>query len=119
MFIKNKKSIILTILFTSNNIFYTLTKLNGEVLFWTSVGSKKLKGTKKITVTTITLAMNSILNFVNEFKCNNIHIKFKGFNKNKRLAMKYLKQTSLNILSISDLTAMAHNGCRLSKMRRI
>lgn len=115
----NSKSLILSILFTSNNILFTLTNLYGEVIYWVSTGSYKQKGTKKLTLTVLILAVKSIVNYLTHLKCNFIHLKIKGFKKNKKSILKYFSSKNLNILSISDLTSLPHNGCKNKKSRRL
>nr|WOL37346.1 ribosomal protein S11 [Grateloupia asiatica] len=117
--IVNKKSVILTILFTSSNILYTLTSLTGEVILWTSAGSKKIKGTKKVTSTTILVITKFITKRITELGYKYIHVKLKGFKKNKKNALKCLKTKQVNILSICDNSSLAHNGCKQPKLKRI
>nr|AHX02482.1 ribosomal protein S11 [Riquetophycus sp. HSY-2014a] len=117
---KNKKKlIILTILFTTNNILYALTDLNGKVIFWTSIGSKKTKGIKKTVSTSILAVTKNISNYIQKIGYKNLYIKIKGFNKSKKLVIKYLNQSFLNILLISDETSFPHNGCKKVKNRRV
>lgn len=111
------KLIVLSILFTPNNILYYATQLNGNIIFWTSSGVQKQKNTKKVTLISITTVINYI-----KYKSANykgIHIRTKGFSKNKKLVIKQLKQSTLNILSISDKISWPHNGCKKQKIRRI
>nr|YP_010881015.1 ribosomal protein S11 [Grateloupia cornea]WIA66133.1 ribosomal protein S11 [Grateloupia cornea] len=115
----NKKTAILTILFTSSNILYTLTNLTGEVILWTSAGTKKVKGTKKVTSTAILVITKFIIKHITELGYKYIHIKLKGFKKNKKTALKYLNSKQVNILSICDNSSLAHNGCKQPKLRRI
>lgn len=110
------RALILYILITNNNIFYTITDLKGNVIMWTSLGSTKIKGTKKMTLNSIKLNLMYLLNNQNPLA---IHIIFKGNNKYKKFIIKYLKQLSINILSICDQTTCAHNGCKLKKRRRL
>lgn len=113
------KIIILSILFTTNNIIFTLTDLTGNVIFWTSSGAKKVKGAKKITLTSISLITKEISKYIISSNYKYIYIKMKGFNKNKKIVIKYLKQLFSNILLISDNTTFPHNGCKRSNIRRI
>lgn len=115
---QESKSFILYILLTPNNIFYTITDLKGNVKIWTSLGTKKIKGTKKITLNSIKLNLLNLFSNINIKKIN-IHIIFKGLNKYKKFILKYLKQLSLNIVSICDYTTNAHNGCKIKKIRRL
>nr|AHX02552.1 ribosomal protein S11 [Sebdenia flabellata] len=113
------RSIIITILFTSSNILYSVTDLDGKVICWSSVGSKKIKGTKKITLPNLTLTSKLIINCIKNLGYNFLHIRLKGFKKNKKTILKYFKTSTLNILSICDNTPLPHNGCKKRKVRRI
>nr|YP_011017026.1 ribosomal protein S11 [Gracilaria hainanensis]WQB61704.1 ribosomal protein S11 [Gracilaria hainanensis] len=119
MYKNNLKSVRLNILFTSNNILCTITNIEGEVLFWTSAGSRKSRGTKKITLTTIISILRLLLEYLNKSKIKYIHLNLKGFNKNKKVILKYFKQSFLNILSITNNSVHAHNGCKKLKKRYI
>ena len=117
---KNKqKLIILTILFTTNNILYSLTSLEGKVFFWTSLGSKKIEGSKKLTPNFATNTTNVLIKMILNFNFKYTYLKLKGFNKSKKLVLKILTQSPLKILLISDKTLLPHNGCRKAKIRRI
>lgn len=113
------KSLIISIIFTSNNILYTLTNLQGQVIYWISAGTYKQKGTKKLTSTTSILTTKLIIERLGHFNCKFLHIKLKGFKKNKKTILKYFKISTLNILSVCDDTALPHNGCKRKKIRRL
>nr|YP_010027347.1 ribosomal protein S11 [Sarcopeltis skottsbergii]QOS04468.1 ribosomal protein S11 [Sarcopeltis skottsbergii] len=115
----NSKLIILSILFTPNNILYYITRLNGNVIFWTSSGTKKQKNTKKVTLISITTAIAHIRHKLKYTDYIGLHINIKGFSKNKKIVVRQLKQSTLNILSISDKISWPHNGCKQKKIRRI
>ncbi len=117
--INSKKSVVLSIIFTSNNVLYTLTNFYGDVIFWTSIGSRKSKGLKKSAFLTIALTNKIILNHATQLGYNYIHIKIKGFSKNKKVVIKSLKQSILKILSICDESSFPHNGCINPRNKRI
>lgn len=117
MYEKNLKSVSVNILFTSNNILCTITNLRGEVLFWTSMGIKKSRGTKKVTLTTIISVLRQISEYLVQLRINFIHLSLKGFDKNKKVVLKYFKQSFLNILSITNNSMRSHNGCKNLKKR--
>nr|YP_009511852.1 ribosomal protein S11 [Gracilaria gracilis]AXI97729.1 ribosomal protein S11 [Gracilaria gracilis] len=119
MYKNNWKSVRLNILFTSNNILCAITNIKGEVLFWTSAGSKKARGTKKVTLTTTISILQAILEYLNKSKVKYIHLNLNGFNKNKKVVLKYFKQSLFNILSITNNSMRAHNGCKKVKQRHI
>nr|YP_009317566.1 ribosomal protein S11 [Gelidium sinicola]YP_009559270.1 ribosomal protein S11 [Gelidium coulteri]AOX49018.1 ribosomal protein S11 [Gelidium sinicola]QBA96117.1 ribosomal protein S11 [Gelidium coulteri] len=113
------KSLVLKILFTSTNILYCLANIQGNVIFWTSAGTQKIKGTKKITSTAIEAILNQLFKKAKALGYSYLHIQLKGFNKNKKFILKFFKQTKLEILSISDQTSLPHNGCKIRKVKRI
>nr|YP_009684869.1 ribosomal protein S11 [Gloiopeltis furcata]BBK20782.1 ribosomal protein S11 [Gloiopeltis furcata] len=113
------KLVVLSVLFTSNNILFSVTHLNGNVMFWTSSGSKKSKGTKKVTLTTLSVAVKAIATWINNAEYKSIYVKTKGFNKNKKNVLKHLKSTFANVSLISDETCFPHNGCKSAKARRV
>ena len=113
------KSLVLSLLFTSSNILCTIANLKGEVIYWTSVGTYKNKGTKKITSTSLTSVIKLLTNYLENIGCAFLHIRLKGLRKNKKMVLKYFKTSSLNILSICDNTSLPHNGCKKQKIRRL
>nr|AHX02528.1 ribosomal protein S11 [Schizymenia dubyi] len=115
----NQKSIILVVVFTTNNIIYTLTNLKGDVLFWTSIGTQKISKTKKVSLITVTTITKLIIYEINMRNYKFIHVKLKGVNKYKKMILKCLKQSFLSILSICDILLLPHNGCKRIKIRRI
>nr|WCH57906.1 ribosomal protein S11 [Hypnea nidulans] len=115
----NKKIVILHILFTTNNILYSITDLRGNVLFWTSVGSYKQKKTKKITTTSIFLSIKDVKVFLNKYSVRFLFLKLIGFNKHKKIVLKYLKQLYSQIVLIHEKLHLPHNGCKNRKLRRL
>jgi len=115
----SKNAVILSILVTSNNVLYTLTSLHGDVLIWTSAGSKKSRGLKKSTSLIVLSATKYITVYASKLGYNFVHIKIRGFGKNKKVVLKSLKQPFLKILSICDNSSFAHNGCKKPKGRRV
>nr|WCH57978.1 ribosomal protein S11 [Calliblepharis sp.] len=114
-----KKLIKLSIIFSTNNILYSLTDLKGNVLFWTSSGIQKVKKSKKITSTSIFLSIQNISIFVYQHKYKYLFINIKGFSKNKKLVLKILKQIFFNIILIHENINLPHNGCKKTKKRRL
>nr|YP_010199522.1 ribosomal protein S11 [Gracilaria baiana]UAD89380.1 ribosomal protein S11 [Gracilaria baiana] len=115
----NLKSVRLNILFTPNNILCTVTNIRGKVLFWTSAGSKKSRGMKKVTLTTIISILRLIMEYLNKSKIKNIHLNLSGFDKNKKIVLKYFKHSFFNILSLTNNSMLSHNGCKNLKKRYI
>nr|YP_009114095.1 ribosomal protein S11 [Palmaria palmata]AHB62158.1 ribosomal protein S11 [Palmaria palmata] len=114
-----KKTGILFVLFTSNNVICTFTNLTGDVLLWTSAGCQKSKGLKKSVSTIVYNSIIKILAKSLSLEFSYIHLKLKGLSKNKKSITKALSSTKVNLLSIQDLTALPHNGCRIARQRRL
>nr|YP_009325888.1 ribosomal protein S11 [Choreocolax polysiphoniae]APC24880.1 ribosomal protein S11 [Choreocolax polysiphoniae] len=114
------KIYFLFILFTQNNIFITLSNYQGNTYFWKSIGFLKSKKSKKLTLSLFKNFINFYLLQLNNIKNSKLHIKLKGFNKCKKLMLKNVFTLfSKKILSISDNTNNATNGCKLKKKRRL
>ena len=55
------QTLVLTITFSFNNIFYILSNLDGKILFWTTSGIFKYKGLKKISLNSIKMNLMKFL----------------------------------------------------------
>nr|WCH58002.1 ribosomal protein S11 [Hypnea cornuta] len=117
--LKNGRILVLHILFTTNNVIYTVTDLKGDTLFWVSVGSNKIKNTKKVTTTSIFLSIKNIKFFLNKHNISYLFLKLKGFNKHKKTVLRHLKQFYSYIIFIYENNNLAHNGCKNRKIRRL
>nr|WAX04121.1 Ribosomal protein S11 [Polysiphonia sp.] len=110
------------VFFSQNNIFVTLTNFKGDVLFWKSIGSLKLKGLKKITNSNSLIKNFTLSIFKKIFHFSNfrLHIRIKGFNKIKKTFLKiFLNMVQEFIISLNDDSNVAHNGVSLKKRRRL
>nr|YP_009774163.1 ribosomal protein S11 [Caulacanthus okamurae]QIZ74780.1 ribosomal protein S11 [Caulacanthus okamurae] len=116
---QRKKFIILSITFTTNNTFYSITDLKGNVVFWSSCGVKKQKGTKKMSTILVPNVLTIIKDNITYLGYKYIYIKVKGFSKNKKLTIKCLRQLFSNIILIHEKTFFPHNGCKNSKIKRL
>nr|WDA66133.1 ribosomal protein S11 [Phymatolithon calcareum] len=114
-----KKSNVLSVLFTKNNIICTLTDITGKLITWTTTGSFKFRGVKKVTASTISSTIKKLYNYNKNFGYNCTHVKLKGINKHKILFIKNLKTIGFNISSLQDSLILPHNGCRTNRSRRI
>lgn len=114
-----KKIGIISILFTLNNVICTLTNLNGFVLTWTSSGSKKLLGSKKLTSVGVYSAVTSLIKYVVKFNFTNLHLRLRGVSRFKKPIIRFLLSLNFTFNSIEDFTSLPHNGCRLKHFRRL
>ncbi len=117
--IKNKKNVIIFhILCTYNNTIITLTDIKGNSIYWVTASSVGFKGSKKSTSYAAQTAAEKIGKYAydNNFKEGKIFIKGGGIGRD--YVIRGIFNCGIDILSISDVTTMPHNGCKIKKTRR-
>lgn len=102
-----------------NNTIVTLSEPNGDVIAWSSSGSSGFKGTRKSTPYAAQVAAENAVEKAKIFGLEKVHIVVKGVGNGRDQAIRGLVSAGLEILSISDLTPVPHNGCRKKKARRV
>nr|YP_009441355.1 ribosomal protein S11 [Lympha mucosa]ATN23364.1 ribosomal protein S11 [Lympha mucosa] len=114
-----KKVGVVFILFTSNNILYTLVDFKGDVLFSISSGIQRTKGLKKVVPSTTYFSTLKLAKYIYKENFTHLHLKTKGISKTKKLIIKALSQLNFKFFTLEDITSLPHNGCRRKKKRRI
>ncbi len=102
-----------------NNIIITLTDLMGNVLTWSSAGSIGFKGPKKATSYAASKVVNVLIEKAKRIGIEKITIFVKGVGGGRDSAVRSLGSCGLNIIAITDVTPIPHNGCRPPKVRRV
>jgi len=119
---KQKKSVqigIANIKTTFNNTIVTISDILGNTLCWASSGTSGFKGARKNTpFAAQSAARNAALKAI-DLGMEKIEIIIKGRGNGRETSIRAMKSVGLNILSIEDRTAIAHNGCRPPKKRRL
>ena len=104
---------------TFNNTIVTITDLKGNTIAWASAGSSGFKGARKGTpFAAQTASENACLNAVN-LGLKKIDVFVNGQGSGRETAIRAIQNTGLEILSITDITSVPHNGCRPPKKRRV
>ena len=119
---KIKKNITSGIAFvqaTFNNTIVTITDDSGNVIAWSSAGSKGFKGSRKSTPYAAQIAADAAATKAQEHGLKNLTVKLKGPGSGRETALRALQSRGFKILSIRDVTAIAHNGSRPPKKRRV
>ena len=104
---------------TFNNTLITLTDNSGNVLAWSSSGANGFKGSRKSTPYAAQIAAEEICNKIKEFQVKKLMIEIKGPGAGRESALRAFANQEFEVLNIRDKTPIPHNGCRLSKRRRI
>ena len=119
---KEKKNIpngVAHIQATFNNTLITITDTVGNVLSWSSSGSKGFKGSRKSTPFAAQIAAEDAAKKAQEHGVRNIEVYVKGPGSGRESALRALQAAGFTISFIKDVTAIPHNGCRPPKRRRV
>ena len=119
---KVKKHITTGIAFvnaTFNNTIVTITDDSGNVIAWSSAGSKGFKGSRKSTPYAAQIAADTAATKALEHGLKILTVKLKGPGAGRETALRALQSRGFKILSIKDTTTMPHNGSRPPKKRRV
>lgn len=103
---------------TYNNTIITVADDSGNVLAWSSAGSLGFKGAKKATPYAASQVVSTVVEKVKKTGLADVAIFVKGIGSGRESAVRALAG-NFNIISISDVTPIPHNGCRPPKVRRI
>ena len=104
---------------TFNNTLVTITDPNGNVVSWSSSGSKGFKGSRKSTPFAAQVAAQEAAEKAAEHGMRAVGVLVKGPGAGREAAVRALQAAGFRILYIRDCTPVPHNGCRAPKRRRV
>lgn len=104
---------------TFNNTIVSITDPNGDVIAWASAGQVGYKGSRKSTPFAAQLTAEAAARRAMEHGVRKVDVFVKGPGSGRETAIRALQATGLEVGSISDVTPIAHNGCRPPKRRRV
>ena len=104
---------------TFNNTIVTITDMGGNVVAWSSAGSKGFKGSRKSTPYAAQQAAEDAAKKAMVHGLKNLEVYVKGPGSGREAALRSLQSMGLNIRLIRDVTPIPHNGCRQPKRRRV
>jgi len=119
---KIKKNITSGIAFvnaTFNNTIVSIADDSGNVIAWSSAGSKGFKGSRKSTPYAAQIAADDAATKAQEHGLKVLRVKLKGPGSGRETALRALQSRGFKIISIKDTTPMPHNGSRPPKKRRV
>ena len=103
---------------TFNNTIVTLSDKEGNAVAWASAGAIGFKGSKKSTPFAAGLASEAAGKKAFDAGMRKVDVYVKGLGPGRETAIRSLQTAGLEITSISDVTAIPHNGCRPPKRPR-
>ncbi|MBF6589015.1 MAG: 30S ribosomal protein S11 [Ktedonobacterales bacterium] len=104
---------------TFNNTIVTITDPNGNVLSWGTAGASNFKGSRKSTPYAAQVTAEGAARRAQEHGVRQIEVFVRGPGAGREAAIRALQATGLQVVSITDVTPMPHNGCRPPKRRRV
>ena len=119
---KIKKSVLSGIAYvqsTFNNTIISIADTSGNVISWSSAGQKGFKGSRKSTPYAAQIAADSAASKALEYGMKTLSVEVKGPGSGRETALRALQSRGFKIISINDVTPMAHNGSRPPKKRRV
>ena len=102
-----------------NNTIVTISDLAGDALCWSSAGAVGFKGSRKSTPFAAQVAATRVAEQAQQYGVKNVTVQVRGPGPGRESAIRALHAAGFNIVSITDVTPLPHNGCRPPKRRRI
>lgn len=102
-----------------NNINVTLTNQIGQVISWSSAGKMGFRGSKKNTPYAGQMAAGDAAKVAYDLGLRKIKVFVKGPGSGRESAIRTLHASGLEVIEITDVTPLPHNGCRPPKRRRV
>ena len=104
---------------TFNNTIISIADETGNVISWSSAGSKGFKGSRKSTPYAAQVAADDAGAKAYEMGLRTLTVQVKGPGSGRETALRSLQSRGFKIISIKDTTPMPHNGTRPPKKRRV
>ena len=104
---------------TFNNTIISIADESGNVVSWSSAGSKGFKGSRKSTPYAAQVAADDAGGKAYEQGLRTLTVQVKGPGSGRETALRSLQARGFKITSIRDTTPMPHNGARPPKKRRV
>jgi small subunit ribosomal protein S11 len=116
---KNIATGIVHVQSTFNNTIVTITDVQGNVVAWSSAGTRGFKGSRKSTPFAGQLAAEDAARKAADFGMRTIAIFVKGPGAGRESALRAFQIAGMKVTLIRDVTPIPHNGCRPPKRRRV
>jgi small subunit ribosomal protein S11 len=102
-----------------NNTLVTLSDPQGNVLAWGSAGATGFKGSRKSTPYAAQVTAEGAARRAMEHGLRQVEVFVKGPGAGREAAIRSLQAAGIQVVSITDVTPIPHNGCRPPKRRRV
>jgi small subunit ribosomal protein S11 len=102
-----------------NNTIVTLADPQGNVLSWGSAGATGFKGSRKSTPYAAQITADGAARRAMEHGLRQVEVFVKGPGAGREAAIRAIQAAGIQVVAISDITPIPHNGCRAPKRRRV
>ena len=104
---------------TFNNTIISIADESGNVISWSSAGTKGFKGSRKSTPYAAQVAADDAGGKAFEQGLRVLSVQVKGPGSGRETALRSFQARGFKITSIKDTTPMPHNGAKKKKKRRV
>lgn len=104
---------------TFNNLLISITNGQGQVISWSSAGKMGFRGSKKNTPYAGQVACTDCAKIAADAGLRKVNVFVKGPGAGRESAIRTLQTVGIEVMSITDVTPLPHNGCRPAKRRRV
>jgi len=119
---RKKKNITLGVVHikaTFNNTIVTITDAQGNKVAGSSSGAHGFKGAKKATPYAAQVVIDKAAVDAKEHGLRTVSVKIQGAGSQRESALRAVFGQNLVVTAISDVSSVAHNGCKAPKRRRV
>jgi small subunit ribosomal protein S11 len=119
---KKKKNITLGVVHiktTFNNTIVTFTDVQGNAIAFSTAGTHGFKGARKATPYAAQITVDKASEMAKEHGLKTVSIRVQGAGSQRESAMRAVFGQNFIVTSILDVSAVAHNGTRAPKRRRV
>jgi small subunit ribosomal protein S11 len=102
-----------------NNTIVTLADPQGNVLSWGSAGATGFKGSRKSTPYAAQITADGAARRAMEHGLRQVEVFVKGPGAGREAAIRAIQAAGIQVVAITDVTPIPHNGCRAPKRRRV
>jgi len=104
---------------TFNNTIISISDEQGNVVGWASAGGSGFRGSRKSTPYAAQIAAERVANLAKDMGLQRVAVQVRGIGSGRESAIRALSTVGIQVVSIKDVTGVAHNGCRPRKPRRV
>lgn len=116
---KNVYSGLVHVAATFNNTIVSVTDQNGNVIGWSSSGKMGFRGSRKSTAYAAQLVAQDACRQAMAHGLKQAEVRVKGPGAGRESAVRAVQGLGIDVVRISDVTPVPHNGCRPKKARRV